>query len=395
MSHRFNATNFPILKLLSGFYFFYYAILGIFIPYWTLYLEHEGFNKSQIGWLVAITMFSRVFAPYCWGIIADKTGQSVLYIRLAVFVEACVWLSLLFVDRHFITFVVLMFVYSFFQNATVPLTETVSLSWIKSKQGDYGKIRRWASIGFLCMVLLLGFLFDVISIAYVPYFLIGLSALCVFTSLVIRQNNDVHQKQKTNSDGFYTKLTKKPIIWFYLAQTVLLLSHAPFYGFYSNYLADFGYSTGKIGLLWTVALVAEIAMFSQSKSILSRYGFHGLMALCLFLTGVRWLLVAYFPTLLWVQLLAQTLHAFSFGLFQTLAMHFIFNNFAVNEQSRAQALYMSCWGLGVALGSVLVGHYWLITGGSFWFMMAGCMVILFSIVLYWLNPFNMFLTNKK
>ena len=39
---------------LSGFYFFYYAIVGAFLPFWSLYLEDQGFNYQEIGILSSI-----------------------------------------------------------------------------------------------------------------------------------------------------------------------------------------------------------------------------------------------------------------------------------------------------------------------------------------------------
>ncbi|OLV71514.1 MFS transporter, partial [Acinetobacter baumannii] len=33
-----------ITARLSGFYFFYYSIVGTFMPYWNLYLQDQGFN---------------------------------------------------------------------------------------------------------------------------------------------------------------------------------------------------------------------------------------------------------------------------------------------------------------------------------------------------------------
>ncbi len=47
---------------------------------------------------------------------------------------------------------------------------------------------------------------------------------------------------------------------------------------------------------------------------------------------------------------AQSIHAFSFGLFHIIAMRVIFQNFSAGQQGRGQALYSTMWGLGVALG---------------------------------------------
>jgi len=38
---------------LSGFYFFYFAALGCYIPYWGLYLKDSGLTSQEIGELSA------------------------------------------------------------------------------------------------------------------------------------------------------------------------------------------------------------------------------------------------------------------------------------------------------------------------------------------------------
>ena len=61
-----------------------------------------------------------------------------------------------------------------------------------------------------------------------------------------------------------------------------------------------------------------------------------------------------FPQIFAIQFFAQTIHAFSFGLFHLIAMRIIFQNFSLGQQGRGQALYSTMWGLGVASGSCLL-----------------------------------------
>src|SRR3989344_4862120 len=70
---------------LSGFYFFYFATLGVLVPYWGLYLQSIGFTPVDIGSLVAILMFSRIVAPLVWGWIADHREGRMAVVRLASF----------------------------------------------------------------------------------------------------------------------------------------------------------------------------------------------------------------------------------------------------------------------------------------------------------------------
>ena len=48
---------------LSGFYLFYFASLGAFLPYWSLYLQSKDFDARAIGELMAIIMATKIIAP--------------------------------------------------------------------------------------------------------------------------------------------------------------------------------------------------------------------------------------------------------------------------------------------------------------------------------------------
>ncbi|MCB1948818.1 MFS transporter, partial [Nitrosomonas sp.] len=52
---------------LSGFYFFHFAVLGAFVPYWSLYLQSLSFSALQIGILMSLLLVTRIFAPTAWG----------------------------------------------------------------------------------------------------------------------------------------------------------------------------------------------------------------------------------------------------------------------------------------------------------------------------------------
>ena len=62
----------------------------------------------------------------------------------------------------------------------------------------------------------------------------------------------------------------------------------------------------------------------------------------------------------------------------------IFQNFSAGQQGRGQALYSTMWGLGVAFGSILAGHYWKNYGGSIIFITASGIVLFGLLWVKWL-----------
>ncbi|HQC80092.1 MAG TPA: MFS transporter, partial [Accumulibacter sp.] len=68
---------------LSGYYFFYFAFIGAFSPYFGLYLQSLSFSAWDIGLLMSQMQLMRLFAPYLWGAFADRLGRRVAVVRLA------------------------------------------------------------------------------------------------------------------------------------------------------------------------------------------------------------------------------------------------------------------------------------------------------------------------
>lgn len=109
-----------------------------------------------------------------------------------------------------------------------------------------------------------------------------------------------------------------------------------------------------------MGVVSEIVMFAYATTFFKYFSWRSLVAVCLILTSIRWLLVAIFSHYFIGQLFAQCLHAFSFGLFHLIAMRLIFQNFSIGQQGRGQAFYSTMWGLEWRLGA-----FWLVITGKF------------------------------
>ncbi|AOA57877.1 MFS transporter [Acinetobacter larvae] len=372
----------PIAFRLAGFYFCYYAIVGTFMPYWSLYLEHERFTHFEIGLLSAIAILTRFVAPFVWGWLADRTGKRMLWVRLATCVEAAVWLTIFFIAKNFQTIALIMLVFSFFQNAILAQFEGVTLFWLgDQRQQRYGQVRKWGSVGFIAGVFIVGFILESISIRMLPILLLIIATFAFIWSFSIAEPHNAPQAQQRLEP--ILPIIKRPVVAsFFLIEFILLFSHAPFYSFYSNYLQQVGYHTSQIGFLWSVGVVAEIIMFACANYFFQRFSWRTLVIACLLLTAIRWFMVGLFPLSMPMQFLAQCIHAFSFGLFHLIAMRIIFQNFTAGQQGRGQALYSTMWGMGVALGSILAGRYWQILSGELIFMLAGvsCLIGLFAVM---------------
>lgn len=373
-----------ITARLSGFYFFYYSIVGTFMPYWNLYLQDQGFNYQEIGVLSSIAIVTRFFAPLVWGWIADKSGRRMLLVRIATWMESCIWLAIFIVPNTFQSVALLMLIFSFFQNAILAQFEGVTLFWLGDQKAKlYGKIRKWGSVGFIVGVFTIGTILEIVHISMLPILLLIIASLAFIWSFTIREPDSAPTSQKY-LEPLLPVLKRPTVAAFFAIEFILLFSHAPFYSFYSNFLKSLNFSTTEIGFLWAMGVFAEIFMFSIAAKVFQHFSWRILVIVCLILTSIRWMMVAIFSHYFVVQIFAQCLHAFSFGLFHLIAMRVIFQNFSAGQQGRGQALYSTMWGLGVAFGSVLAGHFWKILSGEVIFMCASAVVLLGLGFVMWL-----------
>ena len=155
-------------------------------------------------------------------------------------------------------------------------------------------------------------------------------------------------------------MIRQPVVLaFLLVCFLMLVSHGPYYTFYSIYLEIHGYSRGMIGLLWAIGVMAEVIVFLLIHRILLTVDLRRLLLITFALTAARWVLIGYFIDNLSVLFFAQLFHAFSFGVFHAVSISLVHRFFIGRHQGRGQALYASLsFGAGGAVGSLLSGLLW-------------------------------------
>ena len=340
---------------LASFYFFYFAVLGGFMPYWGLYLQSLKFSPESIGQLMAILMATRIIAPNFWGYVADKTGKRLQMVRAGAFLLMFFWLGVFFTENFWpLAFVLLG--YSFFQNAILAQFEAVTIAHLGPQRELYSRLRLWGSIGFIATGASLGMLFDQVSVSWLPLCLLVCAAASWLASL---QVPDIATPTHAHRQEDFLSILKRPtVIAFLAAHFLLQLSHAPYYSFYSIYLEGHGYSRTAIGWLWALAVFAEVIAFTQMHRWLPRFGEQKVMVVSLLLSALRWAVIGLGIESSVVVWSAQLLHAASFAMFHAAAISVIYRQFGAGHQGQGQAVYSMLWGLGVALGSWWTGMVW-------------------------------------
>jgi PPP family 3-phenylpropionic acid transporter len=365
---------------LSGFYLFYFASLGALVPYWSLYLKSLDFSVTEIGQLFAILMATKIVAPNVWGWIADHTGHRMVIVRAASLLAALTFLGV-FAGGGFWWIALVMTVFSFFWNASLPQFEATTMNHLGSETHRYSGIRLWGSVGFIVVVVALGPALDRFGAGYLPYVIALVFLLIWLSSLTVPEFAAGHLPldQEPLRD-----VLKRPVVLSLLATCFLMqASHGPYYAFFTLYLENYGYSTALIGQLWALGVVAEIGVFLLMPVLLPRFGARRLLLVAVALTGLRWLLIAGFVTSPAVILFAQTLHAASFGLYHAVSIFLVHRLFTGAHQGRGQALYSSVsFGAGGAAGSLISGYLWTGIGPQAMYLLAAAISLLALVVVY-------------
>ena len=358
------------LRWISACYFFFFAILGVMVPYLGVFFENRGFNPQEIGFLLAILMATRIIAPNVWAMVADRTGMRAQLVKCGAAAASVSYLTF-FYDGSFTYLAISLCVYTFFWNAILAQLEVITLETLGENTSRYGAIRSFGSLGYLVFVVGVGFGISLWGTEILPY--VG---MVLFIGLLLSSLPLPSDRAVVKAKGEAPKLTlDKGIIWFLISAILLQMSAGPFYGFFVLYLKQAGYTEAVAGIYVALGVLAEILMFMIAPKLLGRFGVKPLLVASLGFTGIRWLLMAYLvDSVIWLGV-SQLLHAFTFGLVHAASIQFVHRRFDASHRSKGQALYASLsFGVGGALGTWLCGMIWGDGSGAYlaWLAAAIC-----------------------
>ncbi len=348
----------PVASRLSAFYFAHFFHGGGFVAYFPLYLAWRGFGAVEIAWIVALPQVARTFAPAAWGAIADATGA-----RRGVVVFSCLaaaggFLALPFVES-FAAVAAVIGVSSLLSAGGLPLVEAITLGALAGQPGRYGPIRVWGSVGFIAAVLAGGAWLETQPVTMLPWALLGFALAALAVSLSLPR-----QRARPHSEGESEKLRFTPAVRALLgAGFCMALAHGTLYAFLTLHLERAGYGSTAIGLLWTLGVLAEIAVFLYLPALFRRFSLGGILLASFACAVARFAALGWFPGVLGLVVLAQLLHAATFGAFHAASVAAVHRVFPEAAQARGQTLYSSIsYGAGGAAGALGAGWLWEVAG---------------------------------
>ena len=302
----------------------YFAILGLWVafgPDALMTLDPVAAPRS----LAAISLVFFVAMPFS-GWLQKRLGFAHALVILGGGVLSCLLFSV-WMPRLLLWTTPSMF---FFGSGTVTLCEMQLIEVLAgSGQGaQFGRARKWGSLGYVFSSALGGAAFALISGARSLSVAMALCAaaffgLCLILARACLKQSEPkamrHGHAQTTADTAVdmTGTVASPAVHRYLGATaisLLRLAETATTTLFGAFWLATGHSTFETGLLCALPVVAEFVAMWRGSALMARWSPVVLLFICSAVSVVRWLATPYCSAL-WCAVPLQAGHAFTFGVF--------------------------------------------------------------------------------
>ena len=291
-------------------WFFYLGGLGLFFPYYSLYLsENVGLSGTEVGAVLAVLPLVGIFAQPFWGQVADRSGSRAR-VLVVLGLGASVGYTALQLGDGFVSMLLLTAALACFATPFMPNAVAVTLAVTRDvSRHAFGLTRVWGTIGFLVCVVSLPRLLDAFQtsrgLAAVPdgasepglALMFPLTGGLVLTAaLVARSIPRGSAVEERAAPGDWRQLTRHAPYLRLLGFSLLayLLLQGPM-ALFPVYVRAHGGSLATVSQLWVPMLLLEIPLVALSGASLERLGARGLLGIGVFAGGVRWAVCGFLP----------------------------------------------------------------------------------------------------
>ncbi len=345
------------------FYFFYFAIVGVYVIFLPTVLADFGYTKAQIGIIFAAAPFMRFLTPFLFK--RFITLDHVAFLVSLIVTLASTILFLITIEKFWL-YLASNLIFGAVIGISLPYVETIALYAVSKEQ--YGKIRLFGSIGFMGIALWLGKVLETPNEAL--YYLIFLACItALFGTSVVYFDRHITTDTAKNNHAF----ALRSFPWFWVSIFLMQVGFGGFYNFFTIYEVAHGFSLETVSWMWSFGVICEIVMLYLQGPLL-RQNLLLVLKIATFATSVRWILLYLTPDSIYMVFVSQSLHAISFALYHTAAISYIF---MIYPQKRlAQQFFLGiAFGLGGAIGALLAGQ---IYGESMFLIEAGITLLSLS-----------------
>ena len=366
---------------LSTNYFLQFAVNGVFLPFWILYLT----GVKNLTVLEASTIFSMLYlARFLGGIFLNPylLKRYNISLSLKISVIAGILLALSYgITNNKIILTLITFMFGLVYYTVAPFIESLASLFLKEEGIDYGKARTWGSVSFTLVGIAAGGIIGYVGSVALYYILIILLVLYVVFMFLPQPKLvctlTVNKGDNNNTGKLYSWILKdKNAILLILVIFLYQLSHTAYNNYNALYLDSMNISAKWMsGLILNISVIAEILFFIFSKKIIGKIKptqlliFSGVGAI------IRWLMLALFHNI-YVFAVMQTFHAITFAVSHIAFILILNSRFNTEKIIDMQILYTAiCYQLSMTIGLYIMGAIWDINSSLVFYVSAGIALV--------------------
>jgi PPP family 3-phenylpropionic acid transporter len=345
--------------ILGAYYLFYFALVGVYVIFMPKALADLGYSASQIGIIYAAGPFMRFLLPFIFKYLIPL-NLKVYQVSLAIMLTATV-LFLSTIDS-FLVYFVSNLLFGASMGISLPYVETIALT--KLAKSKYGKVRLWGSIGFMAIALWVG---KILTNPYhTLYYLIAMAFFVVIFGFWVVKFDDIPHSNSTSDNKF--SLSKYWAFW--LSVFLMQVAFGGFYNFFTIYETSHGISLELTSWMWSFGVICEIVMLYFQGPLLEK-NILNIIKFTILITSFRWLLLYLYPDSILIAFASQSLHAFSFALYHTASINYVYSLYT--QKKLAQQFFLGiAFGLGGSIGAILAGKVY----GEYLFLIESIITLL-------------------
>jgi PPP family 3-phenylpropionic acid transporter len=309
-----------------------FGFVGVSLPFWPTLLASRGLSASTIGILLAIGPWLRFAINPRVGALSDtRWGTRNVFVGFAALLLAGGLLLLASgaaISLLIASAIVMAVGFS-------PLASLADASTLVHARDGYARARLWGSVAFIACSLGLGYWLETHAVESIATSIALASIIVVLTGALLpntrkRQAQTAPPTPETITspppmppeaitspppmppEAITSPPPMPPLLGVCLLAGLLNSSHAILYGFGTLHWRSLGISNGHIGILWTIGVLAEIAVFVCVDRLKQGASARWLLWIACLGGLVRWCLLA-FTTTFASQVVAQFLHGATFA----------------------------------------------------------------------------------
>jgi PPP family 3-phenylpropionic acid transporter len=307
---------------MGAIWFFCLGGLGVFFPYYSLYLhENAGLDAAQIGIVYAVLPLVGMFAQPFWGQVADRTGsRSRILAVLAT--GTSIGYAALFFWKGFASLLFGTAMLAFFSTALIPAC--VAITFALTKDADhhaFGLTRTWGTLGFLALVILFPPVLHCSqslrgltvreggpSEPGLEVMFLGAGLMVLICALIARRLPQAGALAVRARRGDWRRLLRhQPFVRLLIfALLAYFFLQGPM-GLFPLFVRAHGGSLDAVSWMWIPMLIVEIPVIALLGETFARVGARGLLATGVIAGGLRWLVCGLSSDLSWI-FAVQVLH---------------------------------------------------------------------------------------